>query len=105
MPDVYNKKDVLDILSNLYNNLPPKAYSDLRKSILQSANKIINNANPLPIINMLINELTDIIVGNIGSKIPSVIETSNIALKNLIKTHKNGLWLNDYASLYGGNFF
>lgn len=42
MPDVYNKKDVLDILSNLYNNLPPKAYSDLRKSILQSANKIIN---------------------------------------------------------------
>ena len=49
MSDVYNKKDVLDVLSNLYNNLPSEGYSILRKDVLHSANKIIKGANPLPI--------------------------------------------------------
>lgn len=105
MSDIYNKKDVLDVLSELYNNLPSEDYSDLRETIIKSANDITNNANPLPIVNMLINNLTDIIVSNIGNKIPPVIKTSNASLKNLVKTQKNGLWISDYASLYGGNFF
>lgn len=34
MADIYNKKDVLDVLSELYNNLPSEDYSDLRKPLL-----------------------------------------------------------------------
>lgn len=105
MNDTYNKKKILDILSNLYNNLPKEGYSNLREDILKSANRITKGENPLPIINMLINCLTTIIVDNIGNKILSVIETSNISLKNLVNDYKNGLWINDYASLYGSNLF
>lgn len=102
---VYNKKDVLDILSNLYNNLPSDDYSILRKDVLRSANKIIKGANPLPIIDTLITELTDIIISNLNNNVPSIIETSNISLKKLIKKSNNGMWTNDYANLFGENFF
>lgn len=67
MSDIYNKEKILDILSNLYNNLPKEGYSGLREDILKSANKITKGENPLPIINMLINCLTVIIVDNIGN--------------------------------------
>lgn len=105
MSDSYNKEDILDILSNLYNNLSPENYSNLREKILKSANKIIKGSNPLPIVNILIDELTDIIIGNIGYDIPSVIETTNISLKHSIKKYNKGLWASDYGSLYGGNYF
>ena len=105
MSDVYNKKDVLDVLSNLYNNLPSEGYSILRKDVLHSANKIIKGTNPLPIINTLITELTDIIISNLNNNVPSIIETSNISLKKLIKKSNNAMWTNDYATLFGENFF
>lgn len=105
MTDAYDKKDVLDILSNLYNNLPQKDYSNLRESILKSANKIIKYENPLPIINMLITTLTNIIISNIGNEIPPIIETSNVSLKHMVKKYNKGLWLNDYANLFGVNTF
>lgn len=69
------------------------------------SNRIIKGENLLPIVNMLITNLTSIIIGNIGNKIPSVIETSNISLKKLVNNYENGLWIDDYASLYGSNFF
>lgn len=105
MSDSYNKKDLLDILSNLYNNLPAQNYADLREAVLKSADKINKGSNPLPIINILINELTDIIISNINNNIPSVIKNTNILLKNWIKKYNKGLWISDYGNLYGGNYF
>lgn len=105
MSDSYNKKDLLDILSNLYNNLPAQNYADLREDVLKSADKINKGSNPLPIINILINELTDIIISNINNNIPSVIKNTNISLKNWIKKYNKGLWISDYGNLYGGNYF
>lgn len=49
--------------------------------------------------------LTSIIVGNIGNKIPSIIQKINISLKNLVNNYKNELWTNNYANLYGRNLF
>lgn len=105
MSDSYNKKDLLDILSNLYSNLPAQDYADLREDVLKSADKINKGSNPLPIINILINELTDIIISNINNNIPSVIKNTNISLKNWIKKYNKGLWISDYGNLYGGNYF
>ncbi|MGL5685854.1 MAG: bacteriocin immunity protein [Vagococcus fluvialis] len=105
MSDSYNKKDLLDILSNLYNNLPAQNYADLREDVLKSADKINKGSNPLTIINILINELTDIIISNINNNIPSVIKNTNILLKNWIKKYNKGLWISDYGNLYGGNYF
>lgn len=105
MSESYNKKDILDILSKLYNDLPPQNYANLRDNVLQLADKITKGSNPLPIVNLLINELTDIIIGNVGYDIPSVIETTNIALKRWIKKYNKGLWISDYGSLYGRNLF
>lgn len=105
MTNAYDKKDILDILSNLYNNLPQKGYSNLRESILESANKIIKDENPLPIINMLITTLTNIIISNISNEIPPIIETSNVSLKHMVKKYNKGLWLNDYTNLFGSNNF
>lgn len=105
MSDSYNKQDLLDILSNLYNNLPAQNYADLREDVLKSADKINKGSNPLPIINILINELTDIIISNINNNIPSVIKNTNISLKNWIKKYNKGLWISDYGNLYGGNYF
>lgn len=101
MSESYNKKDILDILSKLYNNLTPQNYANLRDNVLQLADKITKGSNPLPMIisvNLLINELTDIIIGNVGYDIPSVIETTNIALKQWIKKYNKGLWLSDYGA-------
>lgn len=105
MSDSYNKKELLDILSNLYNNLPPQNYANLREDVLKSADKIIKGSNPLPTINLLINELTDIIIGNINNDIPSIIENTNISLKTWIKKYNKGLWISNYGNLYGGNYF
>ncbi|SCC11678.1 hypothetical protein [Weissella bombi] len=52
MSESYNKKDILDLLSKLYNNLPPQNYANLRDNVLQSADKITKGSNPLPIVNL-----------------------------------------------------
>lgn len=101
------KKLVMQTLSDLYNGLAKEnehgRYNEIENKILSIYKKIEHGAYAVPYLNELVNDLRNESLKNLSLHTPNpkILGDINPKLINLLQGPASGLWLSDYARIYG----